>query len=178
MWWPFGKKGQKTPEPSLPRRATASAARPTEEKIDLRDRRYQGAGHHRVADGLLHLEWARQARQAGDHDRARAGYLKCVESWKQANQAEGGKWERELDLAKKEYEGFVQMDPAYRQGLLKLLPLIRANPGVLQSDLYAQCPDLDRERISYILYFADAMGQLRRVKKGRSYELFADDAAS
>lgn len=142
------------------------------ERIDLNNRDYQ-QGCGRVSDGLLHLDWARQAARAGDTDRARVEYMKAAESWRQANETEGGKWSRELELANKEYSDFVQADPAYKNGLDVLLPIIKATPGILQTDLYKACPGVERETISYILYFAALSGVIKRTKKGRTYELHA-----
>lgn len=139
-------------------------------RIDLSSREYQQCCG-RVGDGLLHLDWARQAVRAGDAERARMEYMKAAESWRQANETEGGRWARELELANKEYAEFVQADPVYRNGIVLLLPIIKATPGILQTDLYKACPGNERETISYILYFAASSGVIRRTKKGRTYEL-------
>ncbi|MBI2354247.1 MAG: hypothetical protein HYV06_04310 [Deltaproteobacteria bacterium] len=152
--------------------ATPQPAAGQADTIDLNRPEYkQGCG--RVGDGLLHLDWARQAACAGDADRARMEYMKSAESWKQANETEGGKWARELDLANKEYADFVQTDQVYRNGIAVLLPIIKATPGILQTDLYKACPGIERETISYILYFAASSEVIRRTKKGRTYELHA-----
>ncbi len=139
-------------------------------KINLSLPEYQ-QGCGRVGDGLLHLDWARQAARAGDADRARMEYMKAAESWRQANETEVGKWTRELELANREYAEFVQADPVYRSGIAALLPIIKATPGILQTDLYKACPGIERENISYILYFAASSGMINRTKKGRTYEL-------
>ena len=142
------------------------------DKIDLNRPEYQN-GCDRVGDGVLHLMRAREAVSGGDTDYARLCYLKAAESWKQANETEGGKWSIELEQANKEYAAFVQTDPVYRNGLAALLPTIKGNPGILQTDLYKAFPDIERETVSYILYFAASSGKIERTKKGRSYELRA-----
>jgi len=141
-------------------------------RIDLNRPEYRN-GCDRVGDGLLHLQRAREAVSGGNADFARMCYLKAAESWKQANETEGGKWARELELANKEYATFVQDDPVYKNGIAALLPIIQGNPGILQTDLYKACPGIERETISYILYFAASSGKIERTKKGRSYEVRA-----
>lgn len=131
----------------------------------------------RNEDAMLHLNWARQAERQGDFLGARMEYLKCVESWKQAGD------EAELQKATHEYEAFVRRDPIYEKLISALLPLIQANPGILQSDiakqaeskewaeLYSYNRPIAREDIYYALYYADKFGSITRTKKGRSYEL-------
>ncbi len=141
-------------------------------RIDLNRPEYRN-GCDRVGDGLLHLQRAREAVSGGNTDYARICYLKASESWKQANETESGKWARELEAVNKEYAAFVETDPAYRNGLAALLPIIQGNPGILQTDLYKACPGIERETVSYILYFAASSGVIERTKKGRTYELRA-----
>lgn len=128
-------------------------------------------------DAIMHLNSARQAEKKGDFLAARMGYLKCVESWKQAGD------DAELQKATKEYEAFVKRDPIFEKLISALLPIIQANQGVLQSDIAKQAESMNwaalyshdrpvaREDISYALYFADKFGRIKRTKKGRSYEL-------
>lgn len=131
----------------------------------------------RNEDAIIHLNWARQAERQGDFLGARMGYLKCVESWKQAGD------EDELQKATKEYESFVMRDPIFEKLISILLPIIQANPGILQSDITKRAESMDwaklysynrpvaKEDIYYALYFADKFGRITRTKKGRSYEL-------
>lgn len=133
----------------------------------------------RNEDAMMHLNWARQAEKQGDFLGARMGYLKCVESLKQAGDAV------ELEKATKEYEAFVRRDPIFDKLLSVLLPLIEANPGILQSNITKQVESMDwaalygyarpvaREDVYYALYFADKFGRVTMTKKGRSYELRA-----
>lgn len=124
-----------------------------------------------TCNGVTHLQWAREAVKAGDMSRARVEYLKAVEGLRQTNEAENGRFEAEHAYATKEYATFVERDPAYINGLAELQPIIQSNSGILQTDLYNACPGLDRETISYILYFAASKGVIERTKKGRTYEL-------
>ncbi|QII11200.1 hypothetical protein KsCSTR_18210 [Candidatus Kuenenia stuttgartiensis] len=135
----------------------------------------------RIEGVALHLEWARQAEKTGDYLRARIEYMKCVESVKQVNQA--GEYEQEFQNAAREYEEFVTRDPIYAKLISVLIPFIKSNPGILQSEISKQFPNMDwselyqytreisREDISYALYFAAKQGKISRTKKGRSYEL-------
>ncbi len=123
----------------------------------------------RVDDALLHLEWARQAERNGDYLRTRVEYLKCVESWKQTNQGSGH--EKEFQEATSEYHEFVKRDPVFKKLLEQVIPVIVSNPGVLQKDIPNLMPNIDRGDISYVLYFADLQGKIKRVKKGRTYKL-------
>jgi hypothetical protein len=140
------------------------------DRIDLNRPEYK-SGCGRVNDGLFHLQQARSAAGGGNTDFARLSYMKAAESWKQANETEGGKWAQELEQANKEYAAFVESDPAYKRGLAVLLPIIQASPGILQTDLYKTCPGIDRETVSYVLYFAASSGVIDRIKKGRTYEV-------
>jgi hypothetical protein len=140
--------------------------------IDVNRPEYRN-GCDRVGDGLLHLQRAREAASSGNADFERLCYMKAAESWKQANETEGGKWARELEQVNKEYAAFVETDPAYRNGLAVLLPIIQDNPGILQTDLYKACPGIERETISYVLYFAASSGKIERTKMERTYELRA-----
>lgn len=131
----------------------------------------------RNEDAILHLNWARQAEKQGDFLAARIEYLKCVESYKQVGD------NVELEEATKEYDAFVRRDPIFEKILAVLLPIIRDNPGILQSeiskqaesmnwsDLYSYDRPVAREDIYYVLYFADKFKRIIRTKKGRSYEL-------
>lgn len=47
-----------------------------------------------------------------------------------------------------------------------------ANPGVIQSELYKQFPQYDKNEISNALYWWEKDGKIRREKNGRSYALY------
>ena len=46
------------------------------------------------------------------------------------------------------------------------------NPGVVQSELYKQLPQYDKNEISNVLYWWEKDGKIRREKSGRSYALY------
>jgi hypothetical protein len=128
-------------------------------------------------DAMWHLEAARTAERKKDFLGARMGYLKCVETLRQARDEAG------LQKATTEYDAFVQRDPFFKELVSRLLPIIQANPGMLQSDitkraesmdwsaLYSHSRSIAKEDIYYALYFADKFGTITRTKKGSSYEL-------
>lgn len=135
----------------------------------------------RYEDALTHCNWARQAEKQGDYLGARMGYMKCIESLKQASATS------ELQSVTEEYEAFVQRDPIFARLVAGLLPIIQANPGILQSEITKRAESLDwpalysynrviaKDDIYYALYFADKFGKILRTKKGRSYELRVAD---
>jgi hypothetical protein len=134
----------------------------------------------RYEDGMLHIELARKCKQNNDYLGARMGYLKAVESFKQANAT------KELEEANKEYENFAKNDPVFIGLLTVLKEGIKSNPGILQSEITNKAVEANwsevykynrtilKDDIYYVLYFADKLGYIKRVKKGRSYELFVN----
>ena len=66
---------------------------------------------------------------------------------------------------------FAKEDPLYKQVMERVLPLVRDNPGMLQSQIYKGQPDEIKEQMRYVLYFANELGHIRRIKKGNSYQL-------
>ena len=67
---------------------------------------------------------------------------------------------------------FASEDPLYQKIMEQLLPIVRDNPGVIQSRIYPGESEEIKEHMRYVIYFADALGVIRRVKKGNSYQLF------
>lgn len=47
------------------------------------------------------------------------------------------------------------------------------NPGVIQSELYKQLPQYDKDEISNALYWWEKDGKIRREKSGRSYAVYS-----
>lgn len=66
---------------------------------------------------------------------------------------------------------FASEDPFYHQVMAKVLPMVEANPGMKQSDIYKGQPDHIKEQMRYVLYFAHELGHIHRTKKGNSYKL-------
>jgi hypothetical protein len=67
---------------------------------------------------------------------------------------------------------FANRDPMYKEMIVKLIPIIAKQEGILQSKIYPYLPQYGTELIRYVLYFAHELGDIRREKKGRSYELY------
>ena len=67
---------------------------------------------------------------------------------------------------------FAKQDPLYLEILPEILPLIENDPGIMQTAIYPKLPEYSQENIRYVLYFAQELGELTRLKKGRSYQLF------
>lgn len=131
----------------------------------------------RSEDAILHLQGARLAEERGDFLAARMEYLKYVESWKQTGDI------ILLNKAQEEYDEFVKRDPIFKTLLSGLLSIIKGNPNIIQSeitkhfesvnwsDLYNYNRLITKEDVYYVLYFAAKFGLIKRMKKGRSYEL-------
>jgi hypothetical protein len=62
-------------------------------------------------------------------------------------------------------------DPYYTEVIAAVLPIIRSRPGVIQSVL-AKGLTFDVDRFRHAMYYGELLGDLRRVKHGRSYGLF------
>lgn len=67
---------------------------------------------------------------------------------------------------------FAKEDPLYLDVLPKIKFLVDAEPGILQTAIYPMLPQYSQETLRYVLYFAHELGDLTRLKKGRSYQLF------
>ena len=76
------------------------------------------------------------------------------------------------DRFKQLMTAFARQDPLYQAIMATILPIVTATPGMLQTAIYAQLPSYNQEQIRYVLYFAHELGNLTRIKKGRSYQLF------
>ena len=70
---------------------------------------------------------------------------------------------------------FAKEDPLYRDVMERVLPLVQANPGMLQNQIYKGQPDGIKEQMRYVLYFANELGHIKRIKKGNSYQLMLPD---
>ena len=113
-----------------------------------------------------HLEVARAARQAGDFETAREEYLKTAQA---LAQFKGEEWAKAS--LRQEQTDFARDDPLYQGIVAAVRPIVQAEPGILQTALYSRLP-FDRGDVGYALYFANEVGDIRRRKKGRTYEIF------
>lgn len=111
---------------------------------------------------------ARRARSLGDIDAARMAYQKAAYGFKQLRPDQN-------QALKAEIAGFVKEDPRYLAGLALVLEQVRRSPGVMQSAL-GKAAGSNREALNYVLYFADLAGDIVRIKKGSSYQLFAPES--
>jgi hypothetical protein len=125
----------------------------------------------RLAAATVLSHQAAACERAGDFLGARRAYTSAVESVTQYDTLTGGSVAEMVSRFKTAYEEFaLGRDPLFKQYLAALLPIIRANPGILQTDLYSRT-SLEKADVSYCLYFAGAGGLVKRTKKGRTYEL-------
>ncbi len=106
-----------------------------------------------------------------DFDMLRVSYFLLIDAIRQANTQTIGALEEELQKARLEFSAFAERDPLYLEWCSKVLPIIDAEPGILQTHLYRRFPAHERENISYTLYFAEVHGKIRRTRKGRTYAL-------
>lgn len=70
---------------------------------------------------------------------------------------------------------FASRDPLYSDLIKMLLPVIAKNEGMLQSTIYPYLSGYSQETVRYVLYFAHELGDIKRIKKGRSYELYTSE---
>ena len=80
--------------------------------------------------------------------------------------------QEDKDSFKKIMTYFANRDPLYKEIIIKLIPIIAKQEGILQSKIYPYLPQYDTETLRYVLYFAHELGDIKRVKKGRSYQLY------
>jgi hypothetical protein len=73
---------------------------------------------------------------------------------------------------------FAKEDPLYNDVMQRVIPMITANPGIVQSQIYKGQPDDIKEQMRYVLYFANELGHINRIKKGNSYQLMLPDMTS
>lgn len=114
-----------------------------------------------------HCERIERAWRSGDYDWARTQLQKIAYGMVDASVTD-----EERSLFKQTMMRFAAEDPLYLDVMTKMRPLLIANPGVVQSEIYKGQPDDIKEQMRYVLYFAEALGEVVRKKKGRSYALY------
>ncbi|BBE51806.1 hypothetical protein OYT1_ch2290 [Ferriphaselus amnicola] len=125
-------------------------------------------------DGYLSIEWRqqfdeiKQAWNAGDYDFARAWLQKLAYAITNENTPP-----EVHEKFKKLMVAFTRDDPLYAEVMSAALPVIEANPGIVQSTLAKQFPQFDAEQFRYAMYYGEIIGDVARVKSGRSYALSA-----
>lgn len=132
----------------------------------------RGADVLSETDGVLEIDWERQMveiRKAwadGDYEFARKWLRKLAYTItsNDASEAARGNF-KELATA------FAREDPLYSNVMRAALPVIKEQPGIIQSKLAKQLPQFAAEDFRYVLYYAEIVGHVARLKKGNSYAL-------
>lgn len=116
---------------------------------------------------------AEQAMERSDFDEARMCLQKCAYHF---SNAEDTRSRPGFEEARQELteimKRFAARDPLYQEVLGQVRPLVEQTPGMMQSELTKGRDSDEAEKIRYVLYFASELGDLRREKKGRSYQLY------
>jgi len=116
---------------------------------------------------IRHCERIEEAWRHGDYNWARQQLQQIAYSMvgRSVSQSDKDKFTQVM-------KDFAREDPLYRQVMEKLLPMVFATPGMVQSQIYKGQPDAIKEQMRYVLYFAHELGHIHRVKKGNSYKLY------
>jgi len=80
--------------------------------------------------------------------------------------------QQEKDKFKKIMTYFAYKDPLYNDCIKKIIGIVAKNEGMLQTQIYQYFKEYDSEIMRYVLYFGGELGDIRRVKSGRSYKLY------
>lgn len=80
--------------------------------------------------------------------------------------------QQEKDKFKKIMTYFAYKDPLYNDCIKRVISIVAKNEGMLQTQIYPYFKEYDTEIIRYVLYFGGELGDIRRVKSGRSYKLY------
>ncbi len=121
----------------------------------------------------LEVEWEttfieiERAVSLGDYDFARTWLQKFSYTTVDNNVPQ---WVRER--FKTLMTAFAKQDPLYLTLIAKIRPIVEKQPGIMQTAIYSQLPEFSEEQIRYALYFAHELGDVNRLKKGRSYQVF------
>ncbi len=67
---------------------------------------------------------------------------------------------------------FAAADPLVSGVTQAVLPVVRAQPGILQTELYKHAPGVGVEQMRYALYFLEQLRVIERKKSGRSYKVY------
>lgn len=126
-----------------------------------------------VSGGQIQIDWPATFHQIeravaeGDYDFARMWLQKFAYTTVEPDVAQHVR-----DQFKALMTAFAKGDPLYQIILGRVRPLVVAEPGILQTKLYPHVPEYDAEQVRYALYFAHELGDVVRIKKGRSYAVF------
>lgn len=67
---------------------------------------------------------------------------------------------------------FAKLDPLFSSVLDVVMPALNAQPGIKQTEIYDLLPDVDKETVRYVLYYANMLNIIERSKSGSTYQLF------
>lgn len=136
-------------------------------------------------DTAYFISTALESESQKDFLVARVNYMKAVEELKRTS--DPTEYQQYIIPVQKMYDDFVMRDPVYKYLMSKLLPIIQNQNGILQSEISKEFESVDwgtlangnrevtKDDIYYALWFADRFGHIKRIKKGRSYQLFLPD---
>jgi hypothetical protein len=102
--------------------------------------------------------------RAGDWDTARLALQKVAYTMPNASPSEKAAFTEYM-------KQFAARDPLYKKVIEKALLLVTDEPGIKQTALYPRFPNVQPETIRYVLYFAEQLGHIKRIKKGNTYLL-------
>lgn len=172
--WLFGKK----PLSNTVADAREEASRILERSLDAKpvrfrdppppDPRYPLSIGQVPLELSVHVGTARSAREAGRLADARLHYQRAAYGFAQLSEAQNA-------ALREEIAGFAREDPLYIEGIGLLRRQLCASPGALQADLTRGMDANNAEALRYVLYYADQLGDVVRVKSGRSYRLYLPD---
>lgn len=74
--------------------------------------------------------------------------------------------------------GLMRADPYYSEVMAVVLPIVASRPGVIQATLSKCCSGFDIERFRHAMYYGEIIGDIKRVKHGRSYGLYPQNAST
>lgn len=66
----------------------------------------------------------------------------------------------------------MHADPYYSEVMAVVLPIVKSTPGVIQAMLVKSFPEFDAARFRHAMYYGEVIGDIKRIKQGRSYGLY------
>lgn len=79
------------------------------------------------------------------------------------------------DLLKSVGMQFAMRDPLYAEVSKRVIEIVKTRENVLQKDIYVEFPEVSKDDMQYVLYYASALGDIVRIKKGNTYLLALGD---
>lgn len=139
------------------------------EYVDEKSKQVFGDRPHAWPDVIEHgIAGLEDCIAHGEWDLARATLQQMGYSMMGADDASHKKFTAYL-------RSFYSRDPLHQRIMKIAMPLIKTNVGILQTELYKHIVGLDADTIRSQFYIAEQMGEIMRVPKGRSYQVFVPD---